>query len=196
MPEWITPALYSDPNALSAEAPNGGLRMIRKCTDSDLSTILEIINDAAQAYKGVIPDDCWNEPYMPAQELRHELGDGVGFWGFEQDGQLLGVMGVQDKGDLSLIRHAYIRTNAQKLGIGTRLFQHLENITDKPVLIGTWAAASWAISFYAKHGYTTVPEEEKNRILRKYWSIPERQIETSVVLANQRWKECGPSQSC
>jgi N-acetylglutamate synthase-like GNAT family acetyltransferase len=163
--------------------------MIRECTQSDLTTILEIINDAAQAYKGVIPDDCWNEPYMPSQELSQEIEDGVDFWGLEQDGQLLGIMGVQDKGNLSLIRHAYIRTQAQKLGIGTKLLQHLESITEKPMLIGTWAAASWAISFYEKHGYTTVSEEEKNRLLRKYWSIPERQIETSVVLANQGWTQ-------
>lgn len=163
--------------------------MIRECTQSDLTTILEIINDAAQAYKGVIPDDCWNEPYMPSQELSQEIEDGVDFWGLEQDGQLLGIMGVQDKGNLSLIRHAYIRTQAQKLGIGTKLLQHLESITKKPMLIGTWAAASWAISFYEKHGYTTVSEEEKNRLLRKYWSIPERQIETSVVLANQGWTQ-------
>lgn len=165
--------------------------MIRKCTESDFMTMLETINDAAQAYKGVIPDDCWNEPYMPSEELRCEIEDGVVFWGLEQDGQLLGVMGIQDKGDLTLIRHAYIRRQAQKLGIGTRLLQHLENITEKPILIGTWATASWAISFYEKNGYTAVSVEEKNRLLAKYWSVPERQIETSVVLANQRWKKAG-----
>ncbi len=163
--------------------------MIRKCTESDFMTMLETINDAAQAYKGVIPDDCWNEPYMPSEELRHEIEDGIVFWGLEHDGQLLGVMGIQDKGDLTLIRHVYIRTQAQKLGIGTRLLQHLENITEKPILIGTWAVASWAILFYEKNGYTSVSEEEKNRLLGKYWSIPERQIEISVVLANQRWKK-------
>jgi len=163
--------------------------MIRECTESDFSAMIEIINDAAQAYKGVIPDDCWNEPYMPSEELRHEIEDGVEFWGLVQDEQLLGLMGTQDKGDLTLIRHAYIRTQAQKQGIGTRLLQHLENITEKPILIGTWIAASWAISFYEKNGYTTVSEEDKNRLLGKYWSIPERQIETSVVLANHRWKK-------
>jgi N-acetylglutamate synthase-like GNAT family acetyltransferase len=163
--------------------------MIRKCTKSDFTTMLETINDAAQAYKGVIPDDCWDEPYMPSEELRCEIEDGVVFWGLEQDGQLLGVMGIQDKGDLTLIRHAYTRTQAQKLGIGTRLLQHLENITEKPILIGTWVAALWAISFYEKNGYTAVSEEEKNRLLAKYWSIPDRQIETSVVLANQRWNK-------
>jgi N-acetylglutamate synthase-like GNAT family acetyltransferase len=152
-------------------------------------TMLETINDAAQAYKGVIPDDCWNEPYMSSEELSAEIKDGVVFWGLEQDGQLIGIMGIQDKGDLTLIRHAYIRTQAQKLGIGTRLLQHMENITEKPILIGTWAVASWAISFYEKNGYTAVSVEEKNRLLAKYWSIQKRQIETSVVLANQRWKK-------
>ena len=165
--------------------------MIRECTESDFTMMIETINDAAQAYKGVIPEDCWNEPYMSYEELRVEIGDGVDFWGLEQEGQLLGIMGIQDKGDLTLIRHAYVRKQAQKLGIGTRLLQHLENITEKPILIGTWAAASWAISFYEKNGYTVVSEEEKNRLLAKYWSIPERQIETSVVLANQRWKKAG-----
>ena len=166
--------------------------MIRECREADFTTILEIINEAAQAYKGVIPDDCWHEPYMPSEELRHEIEDGIDFWGLERDGQLLGVMGIQDRGDLALIRHAYIRTQAQKRGIGTSLFQHLANITEKHILIGTWAAASWALSFYEKHGYTTVSEEEKNRLLEKYWSIPDRQIETSVVLASQRWRESRP----
>ena len=166
--------------------------MIRECREADFTTILEIINEAAQAYKGVIPDDCWHEPYMPSEELRHEIEDGIDFWGLERDGQLLGVMGIQYRGDLALIRHAYIRTQAQKRGIGTSLFQHLANITEKHILIGTWAAASWAISFYEKHGYTTVSEEEKNRLLEKYWSIPERQIETSVVLASQSWRESRP----
>jgi N-acetylglutamate synthase-like GNAT family acetyltransferase len=150
-------------------------------------TIFEIINDAAQAYRGVISDDCWKEPYMSSAELRYEIENGVVFWGLEQDGQLLGVMGIQDKNNLTLIRHAYIRAQVQKLGIGTRLLQHLENIIDKPILIGTWAAASWAISFYEKNGYTLVSDEEKNRLLGIYWSVPERQIETSVVLADQRW---------
>jgi N-acetylglutamate synthase-like GNAT family acetyltransferase len=166
--------------------------MIRECREADFTTILEIINEAAQAYKGVIPDDCWHEPYMLSEELRHEIEDGIDFWGLERDGQLLGVMGIQDRGDLALIRHAYIRTQAQKRGIGTSLFQHLANITEKHILIGTWAAASWALSFYEKHGYTTVSEEEKNRLLEKYWSIPERQIETSVVLASQSWRESRP----
>jgi N-acetylglutamate synthase-like GNAT family acetyltransferase len=122
---------------------------------------------------------------MSLKELRAEIEDGVVFWGLERDGQLLGVMGIQDKGDVTLIRHAYVWIRAQKLGIGTKLLQHLQSMTQKPILIGTWAAASWAISFYERNGYTVVSEDEKNRLLRKYWSIPERQVETSVVLAKQ-----------
>jgi GNAT superfamily N-acetyltransferase len=163
--------------------------MIRECTDSDFNTIFGIINDAAQAYKGIIPYDRWHEPYMPIEELRHEIEDGVVFWGLEHDGQLLGVMGIQDKGEVTLIRHAYVRTRAQQQGIGTKLLRHLESMTEKPILVGTWADAPWAISFYEKNGYTLVSEEQKNRLLRKYWSIPERQVETSVVLANQRQKK-------
>ena len=161
--------------------------MIRKCTDSDFQTIVEIINDASIAYKGVIPEDRWHEPYMPEEEVRHEIEDGVDFWGFESEGDLLGVMGIQDKGDVVLIRHAYVRTRFRKRGIGEALLLQLENLTEKPILIGTWKAASWAISFYEKNGYTLVSEEDKNRLLQKYWSIPERQIETSVVLANSTW---------
>ena len=162
--------------------------MIKQCKKSDFNTLLEIINEAAGVYKGIIiPEDRWNDPYMPAKELRTEIEDGIVFWGFEKDGMLLGVMGIQDKGDVTLIRHAYVRKSNQKLGIGTKLLHYLENLTNKPILIGTWAAASWAISFYKKNGYVPVSEEEKNRLLCKYWSIPERQVETSVVLANQRW---------
>ena len=161
--------------------------MIRECTESDFQTIFEIINDAAQAYKGIILYDGWHDPYMSFEELRKEIESGVVFWGLEHDEQLLGVMGIQDKGEVTLIRHAYVRTQAQKLGIGTKLLQYLESLTKKPILIGTWAAASWAISFYEKNEYTLVSEEEKCCLLRKYWSIPQRQVETSVVLANQKW---------
>jgi len=161
--------------------------MIRQCSESDFNTIFEIINDAAQTYKGVIPEDRWNEPYMPFEELMSEIKDGVVFWGLEHNGQLLGVMGIQNKDDVTLIRHSYVRTQAQKMGIGTRLLQHLERMTEKPILIGTWADSLWAISFYQKNGFTLVSEEEKNRLLSKYWSIPKRQVETSVVLANQTW---------
>ena len=165
--------------------------MIRQCTETDFKMMYEIINDAAQAYKGVIPTDRWTEPYMPAEELRHEIEQGVVFWGLEHDGQLLGVMGIQDKSEVTLIRHAYVRMQAQRSGIGTRLLHHLENITEKPILIGTWADAFWAISFYEKNDYTLVSEEEKNRLLRKYWTIPGRQIETSVVLVNQNLYSTG-----
>ena len=165
--------------------------MIRNCTESDIKTIFEIINDSATAYQGVIPDDRWHEPYMPEKEVRHEIEDGVVFWGFEKDGDLLGVMGIQDKGQVALIRHAYVRTRSRNQGIGENLLLYLENLTDKPILIGTWKAASWAISFYEKHGYTLVSDTEKTRLLQKYWSIPERQIETSVVLANQTWVKIG-----
>ena len=161
--------------------------MIRECKESDFNTIFEIINDAAKAYKGAIPKDCWHEPYMSLAELRAQIGDGIFFWGLERDGQLLGVMGIQDKGDVTLIRHAYVLSNTQKQGIGKKLLQHLQAMTEKPILIGTWAAASWAVSFYQKNGYMLVSEQEKNRLLNKYWSIPERQVETSVVLANQTW---------
>ena len=161
--------------------------MIRRCNESDFDAIFGIINDAAQAYKGVIPEDRWNDPYMPLEKLRKEVDDGVVFWCLEQDGQLLGVMGIQDKGDVTLVRHAYVSTQAQKLGIGTKLLRHLESMTEKPILIGTWANSTWAISFYEKNKYILLSEEEKNCLLKKYWSIPERQVETSVVLANQTW---------
>jgi N-acetylglutamate synthase-like GNAT family acetyltransferase len=169
--------------------------MIRKCKESDLNTIFEIVNDAAQAYKGVIPKDRWHEPYMSLAELRTQIEDGIVFWGLERDGQLLGVMGIQDKGDVTLIRHAYVLSRAQKRGIGEKLLQHLQNMTEKPILIGTWAAASWAVSFYQKNGYTLVSGQEKNRLLNRYWSIPERQVETSVVLANQKWLQVQPKES-
>ena len=161
--------------------------MIRICSDSDLQTIFDIINDAAVAYKDVIPADRWHEPYMPLAELRQEIADGVVFWALENEGELLGGMGIQDKGDVALIRHAYVRTRLHKQGIGDQLLRHLEGLTTKPILVGTWKAASWAVSFYQKNDYVMVSEKEKNRLLQKYWSIPERQIETSVVLANKAW---------
>ncbi len=167
---------------------------IKLCADkSGLDQIFEIINDGAQAYKGIIPVDRWNEPYMPFEELRKEIEAGIVFWGLESDGELQGVMGIQDKGELTLIRHAYVRTRSQNRGIGTKLLRHLEKMADKPILIGTWAAASWAISFYQSNGYTLVLGEEKDRLLRKYWSIPERQVQTSVVLANKTWKKMSPA---
>jgi len=160
--------------------------MIRACNPSDHPAVFEIINDAAGVYKGIIPEDRWHEPYMPMTELEHEIKAGVVFWGEEHDGRLVGVMGIQDKGKVTLIRHAYVRSSARKQGIGTRLLRHLEKMTQKTILIGTWAAATWAISFYQKNGYRLVSEDEKRCLLRRYWSIPERQVETSVVLEKRR----------
>jgi GNAT superfamily N-acetyltransferase len=161
--------------------------LIRKIRQADLSAALAIVNDAAEAYRGVIPADCWHEPYMPRDELDKEIANGVVFWVAEEDGRLLAVMGIQDKGDVALVRHAYVTPSLQRKGVGTRLLRHVEGLTGKPVLIGTWAAASWAIEFYRRNGFTVVPTGEKDSLLRRYWSIPPRQIETSVVLADGRW---------
>jgi GNAT superfamily N-acetyltransferase len=160
---------------------------LRPCGEADLAAMGEVINDAARAYKGIIPADRWHEPYMPLAELEQEIGAGVRFTGCEVDGRLLGVMGIQDRGEVDLIRHAYVRTSTRRTGIGARLLAHLEGESRKPILIGTWAAATWAIRFYEKNGYRLLPREETARVLRRFWDIPERQIETSVVLANGRW---------
>ena len=160
---------------------------IRQSREADFPAMLAIINDAAQAYRGVIPADRWHEPYMPADELGAEIAGGIVFWVAEEGERVLGVMGIQDKGEVALVRHAYVSPAAQKMGVGTKLLHHVQGLAPKPVLVGTWAAASWAIEFYRRNGFSVVPEGEKNRLLRKYWSIPERQIETSVVLANARW---------
>jgi N-acetylglutamate synthase-like GNAT family acetyltransferase len=159
---------------------------IRKCGHRDFGAIFEIINDAAGAYWGVIPPDRCKEPYMSKEELQHEIDDGVVFWGYEEDGTLQGVMGIQDTQDVTLIRHAYVRTARRNRGIGSKLLSFLRNKTAKPILIGTWADAFWAISFYEKHGFRVVSHEEKERLLRKYWKIPDRQVETSVVLREER----------
>jgi len=148
--------------------------------------IYEIINDAALAYKGIIPKDRWKEPYMSREELRHEIDEGVVFWVYEEDGKLKGVMGIQDVQDVTLIRHAYVRTAERNKGIGSKLMSHLRQMPARTILIGTWADAVWAIRFYEKHGFRLVSTEEKNCLLKKYWRIPERQVETSVVLAEQR----------
>jgi N-acetylglutamate synthase-like GNAT family acetyltransferase len=161
--------------------------LIRPCEATEFDTIYEIINDAAQAYRGVIPADRWQEPYMPKEELRHAIEEGIAFWGYEEDGELIGVMGIQPVQDVTLIRHAYVRTAEQNRGVGGKLLAHLRTQTDRPVLIGTWADAVWAIRFYEKHGFRLVSPEEKERLLKKYWSIPERQVATSVVLADQTW---------
>ena len=161
---------------------------IRPCGASDLPRLFAIINDAAQAYKGIIPADRWHEPYMPMRELEEQLAQGIAFSGYESGGELLGVMGIQDRGDVTLIRHAYVKTSARRGGVGAQLLEHLETLTVKPVLIGTWADASWAIRFYEKNGYRVLSRPETERLLRKYWTIPERQIVTSVVLANSKWR--------
>jgi GNAT superfamily N-acetyltransferase len=156
--------------------------MIRPCTDADFDTIYAIVNEAAEAYRGVIPADRWHEPYMPREELRHEIESGVRFWGYVEDDELVGVMGIQDVQDVTLIRHAYVRTSRRGQGVGGRLLAELRKLSNRAVLIGTWAAATWAIRFYEKHGFKMVTPEEKDRLLKKYWAIPERQVETSVVL--------------
>ncbi len=162
--------------------------MIKSYSDSDLPAIDAVINDAAVAYRGVIPADRWHEPYMPRQELEHEIADGVRFWGFERAGELIGVMGMQDVQDVTLIRHAYVRTVDQGKGIGRQLLHHLLALTPRPVLIGTWSAAVWAISFYTRNGFALVTESEKNTLLKRYWTVPDRQIATSVVLADGKWR--------
>lgn len=165
--------------------------MIRLCNSMDADAMVEIINDAAKAYQGVIPEDRYHEPYMPLQELNQEIRDGVVFWGFEENNRLWGVMGIQDKGDVALIRHAYVRTHQRGSGIGTKLLAHLVASTDKPILIGTWNSAEWAIKFYLKNGFTLVSSDEKKQLLTRYWNVPERQIETSVVLCDEKWSSVG-----
>ena len=160
---------------------------IRKSDASDFSSIFAVVNEAAQAYRGVIPADRWHEPYMPEDELASEIANGVEFWVAEEDDRLIGVMGMQDKGAVTLVRHAYVVSSTQRKGVGTQLLRHVEQLVDKPILIGTWADASWAIGFYERNGFTVVTEQEKERLLRTFWTIPERQIETSVVLADRRW---------
>lgn len=161
--------------------------MIRQCHHMDFEILYSIINEAAQKYKGIIPDDCWKEPYMPKDELKHEIDAGVVFWGFEFEGELVGVMGIQHIQDVTLIRHAYVRPAQQNRRIGNQLLAELCRQTDRPMLIGTWADAEWAIRFYEKNGFKRVPSREKDRLLEKYWSISARQLETSVVLADRKW---------
>ena len=165
------------------------MTIVRRSVESDFTAILSIINDAAVAYRGVIPADRWHEPYMSSSELDNEIAAGVVFWVAEQDGNLAAVMGIQDKGDVTLVRHAYVAPTSQRSGLGTKLLRHVEGLVDKPILIGTWAAASWAIEFYRRNGFTIIPGKQKDELLRTYWSIPARQVETSVVLANRRWVE-------
>ncbi len=160
---------------------------IGACDANDVPMIFEIINDAAQAYKGVIPAFAWHEPYMPMADLASEIAKGVRFYGCRADGRLVGVMGTQDIKDVTLIRHAYVRTTLRGGGIGRRLLEHLRALTDRPVLIGTWKAAGWAIRFYERNGFTLIGEEkEKDRLLQKYWTVSGQQAQQSVVLADER----------
>jgi GNAT superfamily N-acetyltransferase len=157
---------------------------IRACRDDERTTIFGIVNAAAEAYRGVIPDDCWHEPYMPLRELEREIAAGVAFWGYEADGALVGVMGIQPVRDVDLIRHAYVVPDSQRHGVGGALLKHLRGLSPRRMLVGTWAAAEWAIRFYRRHGFEQVSPEQKTALLKTYWTVPDRQIETSVVLAN------------
>ena len=161
---------------------------IRPCREAERSAILAIVNAAAVAYRGVIPADRWHEPYMSARELDSEIDAGVVFWGSEADGALVGVMGIQPVRDVDLIRHAYVLPGNQRLGVGSALIEHLRGLSDRPMLVGTWAAAEWAINFYRRHGFELVSPERKTALLKSYWTIPERQIETSVVLASSGFR--------
>lgn len=154
----------------------------------DVAEIHEIINDAARAYEGVIPADRWHEPYMPMQELESEIAKGVRFYCCLQGHRITGVMGIQNVKDVTLIRHAYVRTAERRRGIGQALLEHLNRLTARPVLIGTWKAATWAIRFYEKNGFQLLSDAEKNRVLGMYWSIPARQVEESVVLVDAKWQ--------
>jgi len=160
--------------------------MIRRCDENDFEVIWLVINDGARAYKGVIPQGRWKDPYMSRAELQHEMSDGVEFWGFEENGQLEGVMGIQSVKDVTLIRHAYVRTKRRRAGIGAHLLTHLRSLASSPVLVGTWADASWAIRFYQKNGFQLVGAKEKERLLKTYWTVPEEQAATSVVLVDPR----------
>jgi GNAT superfamily N-acetyltransferase len=160
---------------------------IRQCISADLSGICDVINDAAVAYRGVIASDRWKEPYLPLTELQQEIKAGVSFWGAYENDALIAVMGLQNVADVSLIRHAYTRTSRQGQGAGKALLRHVMGHTERPLLIGTWAAATWAIRFYQSQGFRVLGKE-KDDLLRRYWTIPERQIEESVVLANERWE--------
>jgi GNAT superfamily N-acetyltransferase len=156
--------------------------MIRRCTEEDVPAIDAIVNEAAGAYRGAIPTDCWHEPYMTRSTLVAEIGAGVEFWGWDEAGALVGVMGLQRVRDVTLIRHAYVRPSHQSQGIGGALLSRLAAQTAGPLLVGTWAAAEWAIRFYERHGFRLVASVEKDRLLGAYWNIPLRQRQTSVVL--------------
>jgi len=162
--------------------------MIRLSKTDEFDSVWAVINDGARAYTGVIPADCLRDPYMSKNELQHEIEAGVVFWAYTDSSEVIGVMGMQELHDVTLIRHAYVRTGAQGRGIGSQLLSHLRQLAKKPLLIGTWAHAKWAIGFYEKHGFAVVSQAIKEQLLRTYWTIPERQIETSVVLASPEWQ--------
>ena len=162
---------------------------IRPCRDDEREAILAIVNAAAEAYRGVIPADRWREPYMPPDELDEEIAAGVAFWGYESEGALTGIMGIQPVREVDLIRHAYVAPATQGRGMGGALLEQLARATTRRMLVGTWAAAEWAIRFYRRHGFEQVSPELKDRAARTYWTIPERQIETSVVLAKPAFDE-------
>jgi GNAT superfamily N-acetyltransferase len=176
---------------IKADGERGDAPVVRRCQPADVVDLLAVINDGAAAYRGKIPADCWKEPYMPAAELEEELAAGVVFWACEEDGKLVAVMGLQDVGDVTLVRHAYTRTTHQGRGLGSALLEHLRAQTTRPVLIGTWKAATWAIRFYQRHGFRLVSETEKRALLQRYWTVPERQIQESVVLADAAWASAG-----
>lgn len=163
--------------------------MIRKCHQSEFAVILEIINDGARAYQGVIPADRWHDPYMSKDELEKQIKEAVIFWAYENGDNIQGVMGIQRKQDVTLIRHAYVRSQVQRQGVGSMLLSALYQGGDHPFLVGTWADAIWAIRFYQKHGFRLVSLDQVSVLLNRYWSIPKRQVETSVVLANNKWFE-------
>ena len=163
--------------------------MIRRCDKHEFEQIYTIINDGALAYKGVIPEDCWTEPYMSRDKLQHEIDAGVVFWGSEDEGKFCGVMGLQSVRDVTLVRHAYVLTANQRRGIGASLLSRLRELTKAPMLIGTWADASWAIKFYQKNGFELVGRTLKDRLLQQYWTVSQRQPEVSVVLADADWRK-------
>jgi N-acetylglutamate synthase-like GNAT family acetyltransferase len=161
------------------------METMRRCRADEQAAMARIINGAAERYRGVIPADCWHEPYMPAAALAQEIAAGVEFWGIERDGALVGVMGTQPVQDVALIRHAYVLPSEQGRGIGGRLLDALCAAAGRPALVGTWAAAAWAIGLYRRHGFVLVGREETPALLRRYWAVSERQIELSVVLARR-----------
>ena len=166
------------------QSQNRVVSVIRPCRDDDRDAMLAIINVAAEAYRGVIPADRWHVPYMPWDELNSEIAAGVMFWGHVADGVLVGVMGIQSARDVDLIRHAYVLPGSQRHGVGGALLRHLQRLSTRPMLVGTWGAAEWAIRFYRRHGFELVSPARKSVLLQTYWNIPDRQIEMSVVLAN------------